>query len=218
LALLISLFTQAYRYAAEPFFFRHAAEKNALQIQANATKWFTIAAAAGMLGILLFLDLLKGFIGEDFREGLHVVPILLLANVLLGVYYNFSVWYRLKDRTVLGAWISAAGAVVTLVLNLWWVPRMGYAGAAWATLACYFFVAWATWQTGRREYPAPYPLGRMAAYLGAAVAIAGLHLGLKIWLPELPSPVFLGAGAVFFGVFLGLVWVWEKEELRRLKF
>lgn len=218
LAMLISLFTQAYRYAAEPFFFRHAAEKNALQIQANATKWFTVAAAAGMLGILLFLDLLKGFIGEDFREGLHVVPILLLANVLLGVYYNFSVWYRLKDRTALGAWISAAGAIVTLVLNLWWVPRMGYVGAAWATLVCYFFMAWATWQTGRREYPAPYPLGRMTAYLVAAVAIAGLHFGLKTWLPDLSRPMLLCGGAVLFGAFLGLVWVWEKEELRRLKF
>ncbi len=211
LAMLITLFTQAYRYAAEPFFFRHAADKNALNIQASATKWFTIAATAGMLGILLFLDIIKNFVGEDYRSGLHVVPILLVANLLLGLYYNFSVWYRLKDRTMLGAWVSMAGALITVLLNLWWVPVIGYVGAAWATLVCYAFMCWATWQMGRRHYPVPYELGRMGFY----IAVALLLFGLSTWLePSMrPWPVLLWVVRVgLFGGFLGLVWSLEREK------
>jgi O-antigen/teichoic acid export membrane protein len=179
LAALITLFTQAYRYAAEPFFFRHAQDRDALRTQAEVTKWFTIAGAAGMLGILLFLDVVKYFIGSKYHEGLHVVPVLLCANLLLGVYYNFSVWYRLKDRTGLGALISMGGAVITVLLNLFLIPQYGYSGAAWVTLVCYAFMCWATWQTGRKIHPVPYPLGRMAVYPLFALAAWGLAEGLS---------------------------------------
>ncbi len=204
LAMLITLFTQAYRYAAEPFFFRHAADKNALDIQASATKWFTIAATVGMLGILLFLDIIKDFVGKDYQGGLHVVPILLVANLLLGLYYNFSVWYRLKDRTMLGAWIAMAGAMITILLNLWWVPILGYVGAAWATWPCYAFMSAATWYTGQKHHPVPYELGRMAALYVALV----LCLGEARWLEPLlvAWPVLLW---VFAGVGL-LVGIREK--------
>jgi len=181
LAMLITLFTQAYRYAAEPFFFRTAqgASDDSLRLQANATKWFTIIGAFGMLGILLYLDIVKKFVGEAYHSGLKVVPILLLANLLLGIYYNFSVWYRLKDRTMTGAWISILGALITLLLNYWWVPLLGYMGAAWATLVCYLFMSAATWYTGRKWYPAPYPLGRMAIFIGAALGLFLVSIALK---------------------------------------
>ncbi len=204
LAMLITMFTQAYRYAAEPFFFRHAADKDALRIQANATKWFTIVATVGMLGILLFLDIIKEFLGKNFQGGLFVVPILLVANLLLGVYYNFSVWYRLKDRTMLGAWISIGGALITVILNLWWVPIMGYAGAAWATLVCYAFMSWMTWYTGRRHHPVPYELGCMGLYVAVALALFGLSRWAE---PALVAwPVLLwGLRVGLFGGFLALV-------------
>lgn len=211
LAALITLFTQAYRYAAEPFFFRHAQAQGALDTQAQVTKWFTATSAAGMLGILLFLDLVKHFIAPKYWEGLHVVPILLIANLLLGVYYNFSIWYRLKDRTALGAWISVAGAVITIVLNLLLIPLYGYTGAAWVTLVCYAFMSAATWYTGRRHYPVPYELGRMGLYVAAALGIYGLSLLVKTHVP-VPEPVLLATNAALFAIFAALVFLLEKPK------
>lgn len=209
LAALITLFTQAYRYAAEPFFFRNAQDKDAMRTQAEITKWFTIAGAVGMLGILLFLDLVKHFIGSKYHSGLHVVPILLCANLLLGVYYNFSVWYRLKDRTGLGAWISIAGAGITILLNLILIPLWGYYGAAWVTLCCYAFMSWATWFTGKKHYPVPYLLGRMAFYPVVALLLWAITLGLGELLPD---AAVWGLRVVCFGGYLGLIYFLEGSR------
>lgn len=213
LAMLISLFTQAYRYAAEPFFFRTAKNQDSLVLQANATKWFTITALSGMLGILLFMDLVKYFIGREFWGGLGVVPILLLANVLLGLYYNFSVWYRLKDKTATGAWISVGGALVTIVLNVALIPFYGYWASAWATLVCYAFMAWATWFTGRNIHPVPYPLGRMGLYIAVVPALYGVSMtargagcaGVVLW----------GVNVGLFLAFIAFVYWMEGAELRK---
>ncbi len=211
LAMLITMFTQAYRYAAEPFFFRHAGDRDAMKIQADAAKWFTIAAATGMLGILLFLDALKAiFLGERFHSGLGVVPVLLMANVFLGLYYNFSVWYRLKDRTGLGAIISVLGALLTIGLNVWWIPLYGYVGAAWVTLICYAFMSVATWYTGLKHYPVPYPLGRMAMYVFGALGIYLIVNALQQHIAH--SPVLLwGMRGAFFGAFLLGVYGVERK-------
>ena len=211
LAMLISLFTQAYRYAAEPFFFRHANDKNALKIQADATKWFTIAAATGMLGILLFLDLVKIFLGPKFHSGLVVVPVLLMANLFLGLYYNFSVWYRLKDRTMLGAWVALAGALLTIVLNLFWIPRYGYVGASFVTLICYAFMSFATWFTGRAHYPVPYPFGRMALYVGTALGLYLLNREMAQLLTGTAALLWAVRIAFFVG-YLGLVYRLERKN------
>lgn len=216
LAALITLFTQAYRYAAEPFFFRNAGNADALRTQAEVTKWFTVTAAVGMLGILLFLDVVKYFIGSKYHSGLHVVPILLVANLLLGVYYNFSIWYRLKDRTGLGAWISIAGAVITILLNLFLIPRFGYTGAAWVTLICYAFMSWATWLTGRKHYPVPYQLGRMALYIGVALGI--FVLGKLLATTFSAHAALLWAMRVtLFSSYLAFIYFLEKKDLRWLR-
>ncbi|MCS6930315.1 MAG: polysaccharide biosynthesis C-terminal domain-containing protein [Saprospiraceae bacterium] len=213
LAALISLFTQAYRYAAEPFFFRNAYAANALQNQARVTEWFTAAAAMGMLAILLFIDVIKYFIAPTYWSGLHVVPVLLMANVFLGIYYNFSAWYRLKDRTGLNAWLSIAGAVLTIGLNLWLIPRFGYYGAAWVTLICYVFMCVATWYLGFRHYPVPYPLGRMAAYLVGAWIFYLIHRLLKAAL-SVPSEVYLLLGAILWSLFVWGIFRWNKTTLQ----
>lgn len=212
LAALITLFTQAYRYAAEPFFFRHAAEKDAMRTQAQVTKWFTITSAAGMLFILLFMDVVKYFIDPKYWGGLHVVPVLLAANLLLGVYYNFSIWYRLKDRTGLGAWISVAGALITILLNLLLIPTYGYSGAAWVTLVCYIFMCAATWYTGQQHYPVPYEMGRMALYVLLVIA---LWVTSKLLQPVLiHAPILLwSARAGLLLVFAGAVYWWEVRNL-----
>ena len=123
--------------------------------------------------VTLFLDGFKYFIGADYREGLDVVPILLMANLFLGVYVNLSVWYKLTDRTGMGAWVSLIAAAITIGLNFWWIPLIGYRGAAWAHLACYGGMAVASWLLGRRYYPVPYPVLHIAFYLLFGV---GLYL------------------------------------------
>lgn len=215
LAMLITLFTQAYRYAAEPFFFRHAKGEDDMALQAKATKWFTIAAGAAMLVILLFIDQVKLFIGERFHDGLHVVPILLLANLFLGWYYNFSVWYRLHDRTATGARISLIGALITLLLNMWWVPLLGYAGSAWATLACYIYMAAATWWTGRAVHPVPYPLGRMTVYVMLVLALAGVDYAIRI-ATDWPMAAEITVQILGVLAYIALVWRLEKSDLRDL--
>jgi O-antigen/teichoic acid export membrane protein len=212
LAMLISLFTQAYRYAAEPFFFKNADKSDALVTHAKATKWFTIVAGAGMLAVLLFRDLIQLMLGKDFREGLHIVPILLLANLLLGVYYNFSVWVRIKDKTKIGAWISVAGALLTIMLNFWWVPIYGYIGAAWATLICYIFMTIVCWRVGKKYYPVQYPLVRMGVYICLALGLFGVSLFLEKLLIGQPILSFISNGILMCG-YLGLVYLNERTDL-----
>ncbi len=212
LAMLITIFTQAYRYAAEPFFFRHAGDTNAPEIQAKATKWFTIAATTGMAGLLLFLDVVKYFLGEAYFSGLKVVPVLLLANVLLGIYYNLSVWYRLKDKTLLGAGISLAGGLLTFLMNIILVPRIGYIGAAWTALATYAFMCIATWFTGLKYYPVPYQFGRMALYICTALATYGLSLMAKAYFAG--NEVLIWAiNFMLFGLYLLVIYFLEIRAL-----
>ena len=173
LAMLLSLFTQAFNYAAEPFFFRNADRSDAKPIYAKVALYFTVVGALGFLGITLYIDIAKWFIGSDYWDGLVVVPILLLANLCLGVYYNFAIWYKLKDKTIIGAYIASAGALITILLNIWWIPTIGYVGSAWATLICYASMAAASYVVGRKYYPVPYQIGRMLFYVGLAVVIYG---------------------------------------------
>lgn len=165
IAVLMNLFTQAFNFAAEPFFFKNAARSDSRQIYAQVGQVFALVGSLVFLGIMLYIDLIQFFIGRDFREGLGVVPILLVSYIFLGLYYNFSIWYKLADRTYIGGYIATGGMIITLALNFWLIPRIGYYAPAWAALACYGFMALAGYLTGRRFYPIPYPVGRMAAYI-----------------------------------------------------
>jgi O-antigen/teichoic acid export membrane protein len=165
LSILMTLFIQAFRYAGEPFFFAYAGRADAKRAYALVLKYFVIFCVFIFLLVTLFLDGFKYFIGEEYREGLDVVPILLMANLLLGVYVNLSIWYKLTDRTLLGAGVSLAAALLTIALNVWWIPILGYRGSAWAHLVCYGGMALASYLLGRRYYPVPYPVARICAYL-----------------------------------------------------
>ena len=174
LSILMSLFVQAFRYAGEPFFFAYAGRTDARQAYALVMQYFVIAGIFIFLLVSLYLDFFQYFIGQEFRAGLGVVPILLMANLCLGIYINLSVWYKLSDRTGLGAWVALAGAGLTIALNILWIPNWGYLGSAWATLACYAFMMCLSWLLGRFYYPVPYPLGKIGFYL---VLGLGLYLG-----------------------------------------
>ena len=180
LAILMNLFTQAFNYAAEPFFFRNATDKNAPAMYAKVAQAFALVAAFGLLVILLYLDQLQFLLGKNYREGLGVVPLLLVANFMLGLYYNFAIWYKLVDRTVVGSYLSVGGVVLTLLINFTLIPRIGYYAAALATLACYTFLAAGGYFTGRRAFPVPYRPGAILGYLVWALALYGVSEALAL--------------------------------------
>jgi O-antigen/teichoic acid export membrane protein len=161
LSIVMTLFIQAFRFAAEPFFFSRSGEHNAKEIYASVMNYFVFVCCLIFLMVTLFIDFFKLFIGESFREGLHIVPILLMANLFLGVYYNLSVWYKVTDKTRYGATITLIGAAITIILNLALIPVMSYEGSAWATLVCYFSIASISYIIGSRHYAIPYDLKKI---------------------------------------------------------
>ncbi len=211
LSILMSLFIQAFRYAGEPFFFNYAKQRDAREIYALVLSWFVLACVFLFLVVTLYLDLFQYFVGAPYRSGLDVVPVLLLANLLLGIYVNLSVWYKLTDRTLLGAAVSLVGAGITVGALVWWVPLLGYRGAAWAHLACYGSMVILSYMLGRRYYPVPYDLKRILGYLGLGLGLYGMNR----WLIGQGWPA-LGAGTVCFVIFL-VVAAWEVRRLIRLK-
>ena len=178
ISILMTLFIQAYRYAAEPFFFSHAKEKDAKIIYARLMDYFVIVISLIFLLTMVFLDdFIIRFIGKDFREGRQVIPVLMMANLFMGIYYNLSIWYKLTSKTIWGAWLSAAGAVVTLVLNFWWIPLSadhylhGYMGSAWATFFCYGSMMVFSFLLGQKYFPVKYNLMKFVGYLGGSVIL-----------------------------------------------
>jgi O-antigen/teichoic acid export membrane protein len=209
LSILMSLFIQAFRYAGEPFFFAHAGDKNAPRIYADVLNYFVIFCVFVFLLVTLYLDVFKFFIGEAFRAGLGVVPVQLLAHLFLGVYVNLSIWYKLTDRTLTGAYVAVGGAVITVALLAWWVPLYGYMGAAWATLTCYFSMALASYLLGRKYYPVPYDVKRALSYIAFGVALYFANAQAIAW----SGMHALLSGTVFLLVFLATAYVADGRKL-----
>ncbi len=188
LSIFMSLVIQAFRYAAEPFFFAQSTEKNSPATFALVMKWFTLCCAVIFVAISLNVEDFGALFlrRPEYRQGLAVVPVLLLANLFLGVYYNLSVWFKLTDKTYYGTYIGAGGAVLTIVLNFLLIPVLGYMGAAIATLACYFMMAVLCWRLGERHFPVPYPVARLGGWLAGAVVLVALGWGVEVaaWGPR----------------------------------
>ena len=209
LAMLMSLFTQAFRYAAEPFFFANAKHKDAKKIYADVAKYFTIVGGLAFLFINFYIDIIKYFIGEEYWGGLGVVPILLMANLFLGLYYNVSIWYKLTDQTKKGGLIALGGAVVTIVLNVWWIPRIGYMGSAWATLICYATMTIICWAWGTKYYPVRYDLKRILFYICFPFFLFLLSNGLRE-IFFLTQQWFYISNTLLLAAFLFVTWRLEK--------
>lgn len=178
LAVLITIFIQIFRMAAEPFFFNQSKQADAQKTYARVMKFFVIACCFMFLIISLFLDFWKilitsGF--EEYAEGLKIVPILAMAGVFLGIYYNLSIWYKLTNRNMYGAYITIAGAVITIVLNLVLIKEFRYVGASWATFCCYGFMMVASYYLGQKYYPVPYAKKKLIAYLVISALLYVLH-------------------------------------------
>ncbi|MFN4080759.1 MAG: lipopolysaccharide biosynthesis protein, partial [Saprospiraceae bacterium] len=209
LAMMVAIFTQAYRYAAEPFFFKQAAEPNAPDTLAKAARAFTIFAAVGTAGVLLEVDVLKHMLTPGYFEGLKVLPPLLMANLLMGIYYNISVWYRLRDKTAYGAWITLAALAFTLLANLLLTPRIGYMGAALAAMASGALMCWAAWYWGQKHYPVHYPWADMALY---GLTPFGLYALLAVLKRAYPAAWLspLAGTALLLGF---VVWIIRRERI-----
>lgn len=218
LAVLITIFIQVFRMGAEPFFFNQSKEENAPRTYARVMKFFVIACSLIWLGIVVNLPLIK-YIGYGdnaalYQEGLSIIPILAMGSIFLGIYYNLSVWYKLTNRTLTGAWITLAGAVITILLNIWWIPLFGYNGSAWATFVCYAFMMIISYQLGQKFYPIPYVTKKLIAYLVIVTIFFLIHQTFIFFIPSL----WLGTA---FGIFLIVVYTWfillvEKKEFQKL--
>lgn len=169
LGVLMTLFIQMFRFAAEPFFFAEAEKKDAPHLFARVMNYFVIVGLLIFLVVMLYMDIFKILIGERYREGLYIVPIVLMANLVNGVYYNLAIWYKLTDRTLSGAYIALGGAVITIVLNVLLIPSFGYHGAAWTRLLTYVLMMLVSFYWGQKVYKIPYNVGRLLVY--AAVAL-----------------------------------------------
>ena len=174
IAVLMTLFIQMFRYAAEPFFFNNAKEKDSRETIATVMKYFIVFCLLIFLGVTLYLDVIKYFIDSKHWEGLGVVPVMLLAYMCLGVYYNLSIWFKLSSQTWYGLMIASIGAAISFSGNWLLIPAWGYHASAWMHVVCYVAMIAVTWWLGTRHYPIPYPLKRIALYIFIALALYAL--------------------------------------------
>ncbi len=171
IAMLMALITQAFRYAYEPFVFGGQKDKNSKQTQALATKYFVIFTLLAFLAVVCYMDIFQYFVGADYREALPAVPIVMMAEILMGVYFNLSFWYKLSGQTWWGAVMSAAGCAVLVAVNVVLVPRIGYMGCALGGLAGYSVCVLLSYFIGQRKNPVPYPVGTMVGYFMLTVIL-----------------------------------------------
>lgn len=171
IAIIMAIFIQAFRYAAEPFFFSMEKEKDSKIIYADVMKYFVIIMTFMFLAIMLYIDIVKYFIGPAFHSGLKIVPILLYSHVFLGIFYNLSIWYKLSEKTRFGAYISLLGTAISVTLNIILIPKIGYMGSAWANFACYAVMMVISFLLGQKHYRIQYDLLKIFMYMGLSAGL-----------------------------------------------
>lgn len=220
LAVVITILIQAFRMAAEPFFFNQSRGENAQKTYARIMKFFVVACCFMFLFISLYIDLVGWFFKaihrENWVQGLQVVPILALGNIFLGIYYNLSIWYKLTNRNMTGAVITIIGAVITIVLNILLIPQYHYLGAAIATFACYLSMMIISYVLGQKYYPVPYAQKKLMAYLIIVIVLYLVHRGItSLW-----GNHWFNAGTATLLLLLFSLFILktERKEFRRLPF
>jgi O-antigen/teichoic acid export membrane protein len=217
ISILMTIFIQAYKYAAEPFFFAQAKEKDAKAVYARIMDYFIIIVSLIYLVTMLYLnDFILPLLVRNkvYWEGRGVIPVLMMANLFLGVYYNLSIWYKITGKTRWGAWLSLIGAVITLILNFWWIPLSsehliyGYYGSAWATFICYGSMMVLSYLIGQKYFPVKYNLGKFMGYLGLSVVLYVISTIIKTDI----LPLSIGFHTVLIMIFLGVVFRIEKPR------
>ena len=210
IAVFMTLFVTAFKMGAEPFFFNHAKSENAKENYATILKYFTIVGTMGLLIITVYIDLIKELIikNDSYLKALEIVPIILLANLCLGIYHNLSIWYKLTDKTKYGMYISIFGAIITISIILIFSPTYGFMACAYATLCAYGSMMLISYYLGRKHYPVPYQVKRIAFYLGTSSLLSFLAFY------QFERNVYIGS--LFLIVFLSLILFLEKKEIKQL--
>lgn len=201
IGLFMVLFRTAYTLGIEPFFFSHAGNENAPQTYATITKYFVIFGAFMSLGIVVFADVIKVLLLDNpkYWDAMKIVPLIIFANFFLGIYTNLSVWYKIKDKTKVGAYISIVGAIVTLALNFILIPYISYLGSAIATIAAYGAMMIISYKMGQKHYPIPYDLNKIVSYLGIAIVLSSLSFYIPIFRK---TYIFGILSLIFFGYYI----------------
>jgi O-antigen/teichoic acid export membrane protein len=230
LAVLITIFIQIFRMAAEPFFFNQSKNEGAQKMYARVMKLFVIACSFMFLIISLNLEFWQGLIAKKYpayASGIHIVPILAMGSVFLGIYYNLSIWYKLTNKNMMGAYVTIGGAIITIVLNILLIPKFHYTGAAWATFLCYAFMMVVSYVQGQKYYPIPYARKKLITYLVIVTLLYLIHeyLIVKKILPakkinwtSTSYAIYYGTSLLFFGLFTWLIVKVEKREMQKLPF
>ncbi len=214
LSILITLFIQAFKMGAEPFFFKQAEAANPQKVYARVMKFFIIIISIMFLVVSLFMPIWKYFIGPKYWAGLSVVPILLLANMFLGIYYNLSVWYKLSHKTLSGAYITLIGAGLTFILNYIFIPKYSYTACAWTTFFCYGTMMVISYQWGQKEYRIPYAWKKLVAYMVIAVIFYFIQFGLTSFFKGVY--INLLSGGVLLLIYCWFIGTVERKELAKL--
>jgi O-antigen/teichoic acid export membrane protein len=210
LALFMTLFATAFRMGIEPFFFSHSDTKNPQRAYAQITNYFVVLGSIILLSVVVFADVLKEFIvlDESYWEAMPVVPLIVLASFFLGIYHNLSVWYKVTDKTIYGAYISMIGAVLTIVINFTFIPYFGYMASAVATVSAYGTMMGLSFYFGRMYYPVPYNFRKIIFYLGISILFSALSFYI------FDRNLFIGIPLLL--IFLGVVYKLEFDNLKKL--
>ena len=213
LAVLMNMFIQAFRYAFEPFFFSQVKSENNKKGYALILKYFVIFGLLIFLGISLFIELFWDFniMGSEYYSGLKVVPIVLMANLFLGIYYTLSLWYKLTDKTRYGAYFALIGAVISLIINILFIPEYGYMASAIAVLFCFISMTVISYFVGQKYFPVNYPVKRILFYFGVAI---GLYLVSAFLNLDSSLYMYLIHGILLL-TYIGIIYFLENKELRK---
>jgi O-antigen/teichoic acid export membrane protein len=213
IAVVMTLFTQMYRLAAEPFFLSNFTKEEFVESNAAALKYYMMASMMIFLGIALFRDVFALIVGRDFREGIFILPVILGANVLAGVWLNLSFWYKREEKTRFAIYVTFVGLAVTIVANVVMLPRWGYYGAAWARFVAEAAMVAVSYYLNRRYFPTPYDVRRIVEYVVLGVA---LFFASEALLPYVGQLMGYVANVVIFSLFVAYA-VWrEKIDLRAM--
>ena len=192
IAMIMSLLTQAFRYAYEPIVFSASRDKNSPETLAQGGKYFIIFALLAFLAVVFYMPVLKYFVGSGYWDGLGVIPVVMMAEIFMGVYFNLSFWYKLSDQTWWGAIMSAAGAVVMIAVNVLLVPKYGYWACAWGGFAGYGTAMLLSWLIGQRKYPIPYDTRTVGMFVVITAAYWFIYKELTALVPATWFAVALG--------------------------
>ena len=214
LAVLMNMFIQAFRYAFEPFFFSQKKSEGNKESYAVILNYFVIFGLIIFLGISLFLYLFKSLkiIDEAYYSGLKIVPIVLMANLFLGIYYTLSLWYKLTDKTRYGAYFALIGAIISLIVNVAFIPHFGYMASAVAVLICFITMTVLSYYFGQKYYYVPYKLGRMVSYLITALVIYLVSIILNLEMALLKYLVHL----MLMVIFIGIIFFSERKDFLKV--